>query len=186
MADAEDLYQQVALVLWEKFDQFVPGTDFGVVGDSGGGPDDQEFPPRQAAEQGFVQRRSDAANRRLRNRQMHRSRRRRRTEALQACLKRLPQVGPRIGRTMLRVGYQDQGHRGRRRPQRRCRVHGAVPHSTGVVGLHRASHHIRGKNMTPTRRTVRSPIYAELIDAAVCRAIVRRRATAARRAAARR
>jgi len=30
MADAEDLYQQVALVLWAKFDQFVPGTDFGA------------------------------------------------------------------------------------------------------------------------------------------------------------
>lgn len=30
MADAEDLYQQVALVLWGKFDQFVPGTDFGA------------------------------------------------------------------------------------------------------------------------------------------------------------
>jgi RNA polymerase sigma-70 factor, ECF subfamily len=32
MADAEDLYQQVALVLWQKFDQFVPGTDFGSWG----------------------------------------------------------------------------------------------------------------------------------------------------------
>ena len=32
MADAEDLYQQVALVLWEKFDQFIPGTDFGAWG----------------------------------------------------------------------------------------------------------------------------------------------------------
>jgi RNA polymerase sigma-70 factor, ECF subfamily len=30
MADAEDLYQQVALVLWQKFDQFTPGTDFGA------------------------------------------------------------------------------------------------------------------------------------------------------------
>lgn len=30
MADAEDLYQQVVLVLWQKFDQFVPGTDFGA------------------------------------------------------------------------------------------------------------------------------------------------------------
>jgi RNA polymerase sigma-70 factor (ECF subfamily) len=30
MADAEDLYQQVALVLWKKFDQFIPGTDFGA------------------------------------------------------------------------------------------------------------------------------------------------------------
>src|SRR3990172_8659296 len=29
MADAEDLYQQVAMVLWQKFDQFVPGTEFG-------------------------------------------------------------------------------------------------------------------------------------------------------------
>lgn len=32
MADTEDLYQQVAMVLWEKFDQFTPGTDFGAWG----------------------------------------------------------------------------------------------------------------------------------------------------------
>lgn len=32
MADAEDLYQQVAMVLWTKFDQFEPGTDFGAWG----------------------------------------------------------------------------------------------------------------------------------------------------------
>ncbi|TWT97632.1 ECF RNA polymerase sigma factor SigE [Botrimarina colliarenosi] len=30
MADAEDLNQQVAMVLWTKFDQFEPGTDFGA------------------------------------------------------------------------------------------------------------------------------------------------------------
>jgi len=30
MADTEDLYQQVAMLLWEKFDEFVPGTDFGA------------------------------------------------------------------------------------------------------------------------------------------------------------
>ncbi len=29
LADAEDLYQQTALLLWEKFDQYKPGTDFG-------------------------------------------------------------------------------------------------------------------------------------------------------------
>jgi RNA polymerase sigma-70 factor (ECF subfamily) len=29
LADAEDLYQQTALLLWEKFDQYEPGTDFG-------------------------------------------------------------------------------------------------------------------------------------------------------------
>jgi len=28
MADTEDLYQQVAMLLWEKFDEFAPGTDF--------------------------------------------------------------------------------------------------------------------------------------------------------------
>ncbi len=28
LADTEDLYQQVALVLWEKFDRFEPGSDF--------------------------------------------------------------------------------------------------------------------------------------------------------------
>jgi RNA polymerase sigma-70 factor (ECF subfamily) len=30
LADAEDLFQQVAMVLWGKFDQFQPGTDFGA------------------------------------------------------------------------------------------------------------------------------------------------------------
>jgi RNA polymerase sigma-70 factor (ECF subfamily) len=30
LADAEDLYQQTALLLWEKFDQYQPGTDFGA------------------------------------------------------------------------------------------------------------------------------------------------------------
>jgi RNA polymerase sigma-70 factor (ECF subfamily) len=29
LADAEDLYQQTALLLWEKFEQYQPGTDFG-------------------------------------------------------------------------------------------------------------------------------------------------------------
>lgn len=29
LADAEDLYQQTALLLWEKFDQYEPGSDFG-------------------------------------------------------------------------------------------------------------------------------------------------------------
>jgi RNA polymerase sigma-70 factor, ECF subfamily len=29
LADAEDLYQQTALLLWEKFDQYKPGTEFG-------------------------------------------------------------------------------------------------------------------------------------------------------------
>lgn len=27
-ADAEDLYQETAVVLWEKFDEFAPGSDF--------------------------------------------------------------------------------------------------------------------------------------------------------------
>lgn len=30
LSDAEDLYQQTALVLWEKFDQYEHGTDFGT------------------------------------------------------------------------------------------------------------------------------------------------------------
>ncbi|HEX6963380.1 MAG TPA: sigma-70 family RNA polymerase sigma factor [Lacipirellula sp.] len=29
LADAEDLYQQTALLLWEKFDEYERGTDFG-------------------------------------------------------------------------------------------------------------------------------------------------------------
>jgi RNA polymerase sigma-70 factor (ECF subfamily) len=29
LADAEDLYQQTTLLLWEKFDQYEPGSDFG-------------------------------------------------------------------------------------------------------------------------------------------------------------
>lgn len=30
LSDAEDLYQHTALVLWDKFDQYEPGTDFGT------------------------------------------------------------------------------------------------------------------------------------------------------------
>src|SRR5262245_53269658 len=30
LSDAEDLYQQTALVLWEKFEKFEHGTDFGT------------------------------------------------------------------------------------------------------------------------------------------------------------
>src|SRR5882757_3613228 len=30
LSDAEDLYQHTALVLWEKFDQYEAGTDFGT------------------------------------------------------------------------------------------------------------------------------------------------------------
>jgi RNA polymerase sigma-70 factor, ECF subfamily len=30
LSDAEDLYQHTALVLWDKFEQYEPGTDFGT------------------------------------------------------------------------------------------------------------------------------------------------------------
>src|SRR6478752_6938860 len=30
LSDAEDLFQHTALVLWEKFDQYRPGSDFGA------------------------------------------------------------------------------------------------------------------------------------------------------------
>lgn len=29
LADAEDIYQQTTVLLWQKFDEFEPGTDFG-------------------------------------------------------------------------------------------------------------------------------------------------------------
>lgn len=29
LADAEDLYQQTTVMIWQKFDEFEPGTDFG-------------------------------------------------------------------------------------------------------------------------------------------------------------
>ena len=30
MSDAEDVYQETAMALWRKFDQYVPGTNFGA------------------------------------------------------------------------------------------------------------------------------------------------------------
>jgi RNA polymerase sigma-70 factor, ECF subfamily len=90
MADAEDLYQQVAMVLWQKFDQFVPGTDFGSWG----------IRVAELTIKNFLRGRrrskilfSDEVMQRIVDRQSHVSQdsAEARTEALKSCLKRLPQ-----------------------------------------------------------------------------------------------
>src|SRR5262245_24081159 len=48
-SDAEDLYQQTALVLWEKFSQYKRGTDFGTWGDQCGAFCRHEFPATTVA-----------------------------------------------------------------------------------------------------------------------------------------
>jgi RNA polymerase sigma-70 factor (ECF subfamily) len=90
MADAEDLYQQVAMVLWQKFDQFVPGTDFGSWG----------IRVAELTIKNFLRGRrrskvlfSDEVMQRIvdRQSQIAQEAAEARTDALKSCLKRLPQ-----------------------------------------------------------------------------------------------
>lgn len=91
MADAEDLYQQVALVLWEKFDQFVPGSDFGAWGIRVADLTIKNFLRGKRRSKVFF---SDEVIQRIVDRQTAMSERAvaARTEALQGCLKRLPRA----------------------------------------------------------------------------------------------
>jgi RNA polymerase sigma-70 factor (ECF subfamily) len=89
MADTEDLYQQVALKLWEKFDQFVPGTDFGSWGIRVAEFTIKNFLRGKRRSKVFF---SEDVMQRIVDRQSARSHEMvaARTEALQGCLKRLP------------------------------------------------------------------------------------------------
>ena len=90
MADAEDLYQQVALVLWEKFDQFIPGTDFGSWGIRVAELTIKNFLRGKRRSKIVF---SEEVMQRIVDRQMEITQEATaaRTEALQSCLKRLPQ-----------------------------------------------------------------------------------------------
>jgi RNA polymerase sigma-70 factor (ECF subfamily) len=90
MADAEDLYQQVAMVLWEKFDQFVPGTDFGAWGIRVAELTIKNFLRGKRRSKILF---SDEVMQRIVERQSETTQATAaaRTEALQTCLKRLPQ-----------------------------------------------------------------------------------------------
>src|SRR5262245_37095889 len=89
MADAEDLYQQVAMVLWQKFDQFVPGTDFGSWGIRVAELTIKNFLRGRRRSKIFF---SDEVMQRIVDRQSQISQEaaEARTEALKTCLKRLP------------------------------------------------------------------------------------------------
>jgi RNA polymerase sigma-70 factor, ECF subfamily len=91
MADAEDLYQQVAMVLWEKFDQFTPGTDFGSWGIRVAELTIKNFLRGKRRSKVLF---SDEVMQRIVERQSEITRETTaaRTEALQSCLSRLPQV----------------------------------------------------------------------------------------------
>ncbi len=90
MADAEDLYQQVAMVLWEKFDQFVPGTDFGSWGIRVAELTIKNFLRGKRRSKVVF---SEEVMQRIVDRQTQTSQEAAaaRTEALQSCLRRLPQ-----------------------------------------------------------------------------------------------
>jgi RNA polymerase sigma-70 factor (ECF subfamily) len=88
LSDAEDLYQQTALVLWEKFSQFVPGSDFGTWATSVGHYTAVNFLRRQSRRRALF---SDAVLARLvetqatiRDREVSA-----RSEALKRCLETL-------------------------------------------------------------------------------------------------
>src|SRR5262245_22664632 len=90
MADAEDLYQQVAMVLWQKFDQFVPGTDFGSWGIRVAELTIKNFLRGRRRSKIFF---SDEVMQRIVDRQSQVSQEAAaaRTDALHSCLKRLAQ-----------------------------------------------------------------------------------------------
>jgi RNA polymerase sigma-70 factor, ECF subfamily len=89
MADAEDLYQQVAIVLWQKFDQFEPGTDFGSWGIRVAELTIKNFLRGKRRSKIFF---SEEVLQRIveRQAQISQDAAEARTEALQSCLKRLP------------------------------------------------------------------------------------------------
>ena len=91
MADAEDLYQQVALVLWEKFDQFEPGTDFGCWAIRVAEFTIKNFLRSKRRSKVLF---SAEAMQRITDRQLQitQDEATARTDALQKCLKRLPQL----------------------------------------------------------------------------------------------
>ncbi len=89
MADTEDLYQQVVMTLWEKFDQFVLGTDFGSWAIRVAEFTIKNFLRGKRRSNIFF---SDEVMQRIVDRQCATPQRAvvARTEALQGCLKRLP------------------------------------------------------------------------------------------------
>jgi len=91
MADAEDLYQHVALVLWQKFDQFVPGTEFGSWAIRVADLTIKNFLRGKRRSKIFF---SDDVMQRVADRQtaMTHEQLAARTEALRKCLRRLPQA----------------------------------------------------------------------------------------------
>jgi RNA polymerase sigma-70 factor, ECF subfamily len=101
LADAEDLYQQTALLLWEKFDQFQRGTDFGAWAVTVAHYQALNFLRRQSRRKTLF---SDAALARLAAVQLDlkTSEFSARSEALSNCLEALPDRS----KQMLRLRYQ--------------------------------------------------------------------------------
>ena len=101
LADAEDLYQQTALLLWEKFDQFQRGTDFGAWAVTVAHYQALNFLRRQSRRKTLF---SDAALARLAAVQLDlkTSDFSARSEALSSCLEALPDRS----KQMLRLRYQ--------------------------------------------------------------------------------
>jgi RNA polymerase sigma-70 factor (ECF subfamily) len=91
MADTEDLYQQVAMLLWQKFDQFVPGTDFGAWSIRVAELTIKNFVRTKRRSKVFF---SDEVMERIVDRQSRLTPEavEARTSALQKCLKRLPRL----------------------------------------------------------------------------------------------
>jgi RNA polymerase sigma-70 factor (ECF subfamily) len=101
LADAEDLYQQTALLLWEKLDQFQRGTDFGAWAVTVAHYQALNFLRRQSRRRMLF---SDVALARLAAVQLDikTSELSARSEALSSCLESLPARS----KQMLRLRYQ--------------------------------------------------------------------------------
>ena len=103
LADAEDLYQQTALLLWENFDQYEPGTDFGAWAATVAHYQALNFLRRQSRRKTLF---TDAALARLATVQLELKTQdfSARSQALTHCLEVLPERSKR----MLRLCYQDE------------------------------------------------------------------------------
>jgi RNA polymerase sigma-70 factor, ECF subfamily len=101
LADAEDLYQQTALLLWEKLDQYQRGTDFGAWAVTVAHYQALNFLRRQSRRRTLF---SDAALTRLTAVQLDlkTSEFSARSEALSSCMEALPARS----KQMLRLRYQ--------------------------------------------------------------------------------
>jgi RNA polymerase sigma-70 factor (ECF subfamily) len=105
--DADDLMQQVALVMWRKFDTFTPGSDFGAWASSIARFEVMDYRKRKATSRvQFTDAVVDDLMNRMVSVQAHHSAR---MEAMQVCLSRMAEHDRRLIELRYEAGATTQG-----------------------------------------------------------------------------